>query len=174
MSVPFIGEVRTFGFTFAPRGWMDCDGSLLEIASYDALFTVIGTTYGGNGQTHFALPDLRFRVPIHAGEASPAGMRRLGEVGGAETVALHSTQVPLHDHDVRAGAGRDSRPRNRPGGTVWADSPVAAYAAVGDPLVDLVQTAVSVAGEGQPHNNMPPFLALRFCIAVEGVFPSRT
>ena len=170
MSEPFIAEIVMFAGTFAPRGWAFCNGQLLAIAQNQALFLILGTTFGGNGQTTFALPDLRSRVPIHAGGQAGPGLSNvnLGEVGGSETVTLLQTQMPQHSHGVAAsnGAAGASRPANNflaAGG---------AYASASDGTV-MNPAMIGVSGGGQPHENRQPYLGVNFMIALEGIFPSR-
>jgi microcystin-dependent protein len=169
MSEPFLAEVRIFGFNFPPRGWASCDGQILPINQNQSLYSLLGTTYGGDGRTSFALPDLRGRAPIHTGDGRSQGNR-----GGAEFVALTTSQMPAHNHTLRGSldgaSGLTSSPN--PGGNVLADSaPNEIYHAPSN-LVQLSPTAVSEVG-GQSHNNMQPYTVLHFCIALQGVFPSR-
>lgn len=171
MSEPFLGEIRTFGFTFAPRGWASCDGQLLPIAQHQALFALLGTTYGGDGRTTFALPDLRGRVAVHVGRGPGLSSYRQGERGGEEAVALTPEQLPSHTHDVRA---RDRRGRSRiPTGRFLARvTRGRLYAPDHDVL--LHPDTVTETGGGQPHPNLPPHLVLNVCIALQGIFPSRS
>ena len=168
MSEPFLGEIRMFGFNFAPRGWAFCNGQILPIAQNTALFSLLGTTYGGNGQTTFALPNLQGRVAIHFGQGAGLSNYDLGEVAGTETVTLTQNQLPAHGHAVNASNGdaTATRPANRfpAGGGAYADS------ADG---TTMSPTMVANAGGSQPHSNIQPFLALNFCIALSGIFPSR-
>ena len=173
---PLLGEIKMFGGNFEPRGWAFCNGQLLPIAQNTALFSLLGTTYGGNGQTTFALPDLRGRAPLHFGTGPGLTPKDLGELAGSENVTLIASQMPAHNHQLTAS--------NQPGGT---DDPtntvpakafdqnagnVNAYVATA-PNVAMNPTAMSVAGSSQPHDNMQPYLAVNFIIALEGVFPSR-
>lgn len=172
MSDPFIGEIRTFGFNFAPNGWATCDGQLLSIAQNQALFSILGTTYGGNGQTNFGLPDLRGRAPVHVG-SSPSGTVQLGELAGAETVTLLPQNLPAHGHNLMASA--DLVSATSPAGNVMGAKGrggVDVYAAASN-LTPLAGGAVGLAGGNQPHDNMQPSLAVNFCIALVGIFPSR-
>lgn len=168
MSEPFLGEIRMFGFNFAPRGWAFCNGQLLAIAQNTALFSLLGTTYGGNGQTTFALPNLQGRVPLHFGQGAGLSSYSLGQSAGTETVTLTQSQMPAHGHVVTANNGdaTASRPANRfpAGGGAYADS--------GDGTT-MNPTVVATTGGSQPHNNIQPYLALNFCIALVGIFPSR-
>jgi microcystin-dependent protein len=170
MSEPFLGEIRLFGFAFAPRGWAFCNGALLAINQNSALFSLLGTTYGGNGQTTFALPDLRSRVPIHWGQ-SPEGLYFQGQVAGTETVTLLQSQMPAHVHGVAVAHTTAS--------ATGVPSPSVILDALDDDQrfrtgADAVPMQ-SLAGTGgnQPHTNMQPFLVLNFAIATAGIFPSR-
>lgn len=157
-----------FGGNFAPVGWAFCNGGLVSIDEFNALFALIGTTYGGDGQNTFGLPDLRGRVPIHYGNRSGITYT-LGESGGAEAVALTTAQIPGHSHVVNVNA--DPGASTSPAGNVWAASPdVAAYGDAAD--TTLHPNAVAPAGANQAHDNMAPFLGINFIIALEGIFPS--
>lgn len=180
MSEPFIGEIKMFAGTFAPRGYMFCNGGLLSIASNTALFALIGTTYGGNGQTTFALPDLRGRLPIHQGQGSGLTSRTIGEVGGAETVTLTAGQIPAHNHALAATTNQGTAPS--PSASVVLARPVDSlsrpvlYTIPGTQTINqqaMASTAIGNAGSSQPHSNMMPTQAVNFIIAVEGIFPSR-
>jgi microcystin-dependent protein len=166
MSSPFLGEIRLVGFNFAPAGWAMCDGQLLSIAQNDALFALVGTTYGGDAVTTFALPDLRGRVPIHMGQGPGLSAHVLGEMGGRETVTLTSNQLPLHTHAVASAAGGNDS-------TASSDTPASggpdlyARSAGGAPSM-----TVMPVGGNQPHDNMAPFVAMNFVIALIGLFPS--
>jgi len=174
---PFIGQIQTFGFDFAPRGWAFCDGQLLPISENSALFSLLGTTYGGDGRTTFGLPDLRGRVPIHFGQGGGLTHRPLGSRGGAETTTLTVNQMPAHNHDifVEPGDGDTSSPT----GMVLAQALLSnrrdnQYAVLPEAAEDTLDLdAVSVVGGGQAHANMQPFLTINYCIALTGVFPSR-
>lgn len=172
MSEPFLGEIRHFAFNFAPRGWMACQGQMLSIAQNTALFSILGTTYGGNGQTTFALPNLAGRTPIQQGQGPGLSSYDLGEQLGAETVTLTAAQVPPHTHLVSAVAAVGTS--DAPAGNTLAQSSIRSdlYAAA-TPNTAMSSLAVNPAGGGLPHNNMPPFLAVGFCIATQGIFPSR-
>ena len=166
MAEPFLGEIRPFGFSFAPVGWATCDGQMLSIAQNTALFSLLGTTYGGDGRTTFALPDLRARVPTHKG----ADMA-LGERGGQESVTLTANEMASHEHSVNASAAAAAT--NALAGQVLAQSVNAtAYAAAAD-MAAMNPTDVQLAGGGQPHDNMQPFLTVNYCIALQGIYPSR-
>jgi microcystin-dependent protein len=167
MSSPFIGEIRMFGGNFAPVGWAFCNGALIPISENDALFNLIGTTYGGDGQTTFALPDLQSRVPVHVGPGFA-----LGQSGGTESVTLTTQQIPGHNHAPLDfdGAGNQQSPANG----VWASpSSGTIYSNVAPSLV-MAPTAVGSAGGSQPHDNMIPFLVVNFILSLFGIFPSQT
>lgn len=172
MAEPFIAEIRIFAGNFAPRGWALCDGQLLPIAQNAALFSLIGTTYGGDGRTTTALPDLRGRAPMHPGRGPGLTPRQLGQATGAPTVTLTEAQLPSHGHDQWAtGAAGD----DDPGPSVMparADG-AALYSADGQALVEAAEGAVSATGGGQAHANDQPWLGLNFIIALVGLFPSR-
>lgn len=179
MSSYFLGQIKMVGFTFAPRGFAFCSGQILSIAQNTALFSLLGTTYGGNGQTTFALPDLRGRTPV--GSASSVGgwqppVVTLGELAGTETVTLIQSNLPPHTHTANAStaAGNNRIPSNRSYATSTnTAAPIALYAPATGPLVSMAPQSVSGAGSNQPHQNMQPYTAINFCIALVGIFPSR-
>jgi microcystin-dependent protein len=165
MSEPFLAEIRIFGFNFAPRGWAMCDGQILPINQYQSLYSLLGTTYGGDGRTTFGLPDLRSRVPLHEGSGYD-----LGAKSGAENVALSAAQIPGHTHQLNAT--RNPPDAISPNGKVFAATGDDRYA----PATELVNTGSSAVADnagGQAHDNMQPSLVLNFCIALQGLFPSR-
>ena len=164
MSNPYIGEIRMFAGNFAPAGWAFCAGQVLAISQNDALFAIIGTTYGGDGVTTFNLPDLRSRVPMHQGTGFV-----IGQMAGEENVTLTTGQLPQHTHTAHADAGTGGQ--RSPAGNVWAAS--SAYAAGGSINTQLAAGALGNAGGSQPHDNMVPFLAINFIISLFGIFPSR-
>lgn len=164
MTVPFIGEIRLFAGNFAPVGWAFCEGQLLPINQYDTLFVLIGTIYGGDGQTTFALPDLRGRVPLHYGSGTT-----IGEKFGLESVALTSAQMPGHSHTALAGTASQVSP----GSAVFGQASDPLYAPA-PPTVGMDPGALGIAGGSQPHENRQPYLALNFIIATEGIFPSQS
>lgn len=173
MAEPFIGEIKMVGFNFAPRGYATCDGQLLPIAQNTALFSLLGTTYGGNGQTTFALPDLRGRVAIHQGTGAGLTPRQIGSNGGAETATLTTAQLPAHNHPLQAqSAAGNSRD---PGGNALAQEATAQTATYSATAPNVAMNAASVGntGTGQGHENMSPFLVVNFVIALEGIFPPR-
>lgn len=171
MSEPFIAEIRIFGFNFAPRGWAFCNGQFLPISQNTALFALLGTTYGGDGRTTFALPDLQSRAPMHRGSGPGLTPRSLGESAGADRVTLTPSQMPLHGHLMRTNSGNaDSQSAS---GTFLATEigPAQMYAPAG--AANMAGDAIGVSGGGQAHPNLQPFLAMNFCIALQGIFPSR-
>ncbi|HLX94815.1 MAG TPA: tail fiber protein [Verrucomicrobiae bacterium] len=178
MSNPYIGEIRIFAGIFAPVGWAFCDGSLQSISQYTALFQLIGTTYGGDGQTTFALPNLLGRLPLHQGTDSQGNRYVLGESGGAETVALGPTQIPVHAHGVQAssGSGSVNNPAYRidfPVNNVWANWTGSQYSDQ-PPNAQMNAGALTTAGSNLAHDNRMPYLAVNFIISLFGVFPSQT
>ncbi|MDQ6615277.1 MAG: tail fiber protein [Actinomycetota bacterium] len=170
MSEPFLGEIRVFGFNFAPQGWATCSGQILPISQNTALFSLLGTTYGGNGQTTFALPDLRGRAPLSFGQGPGLQNYDLGEVSGSESVTLTSGQLPTHAHNVVAHGGPASA--TRPGGAVPAQTSGPSYAAAPDGT-NMNAGMIGNAGSSQPFDNRQPFLVVNFCIALQGIYPSR-
>ena len=168
MAEPFLSEIRLFSFNFAPRNWAQCNGQLLPIQQNQALFALLGTTYGGNGQTTFGLPDLRGRVPIHFGAGYALGQR-----AGAEFHTLSAAELPQHLH-VASGTGA-SATTVAPGGALHAVAPSAVGTPFGPPTspVAMAAGAISATGGSQPHENRQPYLTLNFCIALQGIFPSR-
>lgn len=171
MSEPFIAEIRMFGGNFAPRGNAFCNGQILSIAQNTALFSLLGTTYGGNGTTTFALPDLQGRAPMNWGQGPGLTPRVLGEMSGTPSVTLLSTQMPLHNHGANASstAGAVADPNTSNYGSGGRGRP-AFYATLGSPVV---MQPTGISGGSQPHNNMQPYLAVSFIIALQGVFPAR-
>lgn len=169
MAEPFIGQLMLVPYNFVPRGWAACDGSLLSIAQNSALFSLLGTTYGGNGTTTFALPDLRGRAPVSQGQGPGLQPYTLGETGGAESVTLLAAQMPAHNHLVHAQTGdaNDGSPQNAlPAGQGSYQT--------GAPNATMNSGMIAPAGGSQPHENRPPFLALQWIIALQGIFPSRS
>jgi microcystin-dependent protein len=174
MSNPYIGEIRMFGGNFAPNGWAFCDGQLLPISEYDALFALLGTTYGGDGQTTFGLPNLQGRLPIHAGTGPGLSSYVLGQQGGVEQVTLTTLQLPAHTHAAAATTNPGSQAA--PGGAVWAASSGQALYATGTaPTVPMDPTAPAApAGGNLPHSNLMPYQCVNFIIALFGIFPSQS
>ena len=163
-SEPFLGQIQYFGFNFAPPGWARCDGQLLAINQNQSLFALLGTTYGGDGETTFGLPDMRGRVPVHQG----AG-RSVGDQGGTETETLTTAQMPSHNHTLR-GSSSPAAAVSPAGGVSANMGRVRGYNAI--PNVNMHANAILNAGGGQSHNNMPPFLVVNCLIALQGLFPS--
>ena len=172
MADPFVAEIRIFPFNFAPRGWAWCDGQLLPLSQNTALFSLLGTTYGGDGKSNFSLPDLQGRASMHPRQGPGLSLHDLGETGGSETVTLLESEIPAHSHAVQARdfSGNSAVPvgntlsRN----SFFHDNSPAA------PLVAMSPSALAPAGGNQPHNNMQPYLTFYFNIALQGVFPPRT
>lgn len=176
MGTPYVGEIRMFGFPRIPNGWHACDGTLLAIAEYDVLYNLIGTTYGGDGQTTFGLPDLRGRVPLHQGTGIGLTNRPLGQLGGAEDVTLTVQQMPAHTHPWLATQGTASAAT--PGNSVILASPATdtqyLSAITGYTAYPLAANTVSSAGGSQPHMNIMPTLTVNFCISLFGIYPSQS
>jgi microcystin-dependent protein len=175
MAQPFVGQITVYPYNFAPYGWLDCAGQLLPISQYSALFSLLGTTYGGNGTSTFALPDLQGRIPVGQGQLNGGGDYAMGEAAGAENVTLLVTNMPAHSHGLSVTEVNGST--NNPSGQVLAKAlhggiqgkiynPAA-------PDTPLAPTSVGTAGSSLPHNNIQPSLVLRYCIAMQGVFPTR-
>jgi len=175
MSDPFLGEIRIFPFNFAPRGWLMCNGQILPISQYTAVFSLLGTTYGGNGTSNFALPNFQGYFPIGQGQGPGLTQRVLGEQSGEPTVTLLTTQIPQHNHVVNCAATGGA---GNPSGAVFGaggrgkQPAYAAYAA--GSAKQMASSAVAQTGSSQPHDNMMPYLTLNFCIAMQGVYPSRS
>jgi microcystin-dependent protein len=173
MADPFVAEIRIFPFNFAPKGWAWCDGQLLPLSQNTALFSLLGTTYGGDGKSTFALPDLQGRAPMHPGQGSGLSLHDLGETGGSETVSLLESQIPAHAHTLMAYAA-DPADRFIPTGSSLCRSNNGQAWGPANSLVGLGPQALGPTGGDQPHNNMQPYLTFYFCIALQGVFPPRT
>lgn len=175
MSDPFVAEIRIFPFNFPPKGWAFCDGQLLPISQNTALFSLLGTTYGGDGKSTFALPDLQGSVPMQPGQGQGLSLRDLGEMSGVESITLLVSEIPVHTHQMRFHEV-DLAELNAPANNrVLANSAnTNAYQSVTNAnLVTMAPQALPPAGGGLPHNNMQPYLTLNFCIALQGVFPQR-
>jgi microcystin-dependent protein len=171
---PFVAEIRIFPFNFAPKGWAFCDGQILPLSQNTALFSLLGTTYGGDGKSNFALPNMQGNAPMHPGQGPGLSLHDLGETGGSDTVSLLESEIPSHSHALMASptAGLVKLPgptvalaRSRNGN---------AYQDTQGNLVNLNDNTIAPAGGDQPHNNMQPYLTLNFCIALQGVYPPRT
>jgi microcystin-dependent protein len=175
----FIGEIRIFASNFPPKGWAFCNGQILPIVQNTALFSLLGTTYGGDGKSTFALPNLQARFPMHAGQGPGLTPRTLGEEVGSAAVSLTSAQLPAHSHVMRAGGAAESTdpagrlpaaPPQPPAGTLQTNN---IYGGTGNPA-GMAASAIGATGGGQPHNNMQPYLALSFIIALQGIYPPRS
>ena len=173
MSEPFVGEIRMFAGNFAPRGWAYCDGQLLAISQNDALFSLFGTIYGGDGRSTFGLPDMRGRIPVHQGSGPGLTLRRIGEKRGAETVAVNHNQIPSHSHTPQGYATSHKADSIDPTAAIPASSSINPYSAE-VPDVDMADSAVNNTGGSQSHTNLMPFLCVHFIVALFGVYPSRT
>lgn len=171
MADPFVAEIRIFPFNFAPKGWAWCDGQLLPLSQNTALFSLLGTTYGGDGKSNFALPDLEGRAPMHPGQGPGLSLHDLGETGGSETVTLLESEIPAHAHAVAASEG-DGLERVPTAQMLATGIGISLYNAPGA-LAMLAPEALAPAGGDQPHNNMQPYLTFYFNIALQGVFPPR-
>jgi microcystin-dependent protein len=175
MADPFVAEIRIFPFNFAPKGWAWCDGQLMPLSQNTALFSLLGTTYGGNGKSNFALPDLQGSAPMHPGQGQGLSLYDLGQTGGSETVTLITSEIPAHTHFMQANtdfpanvqAPAPDRSLAQSTGGVAYDTPA------GSPLAQMAPAAVGVTGSSFPHNNMQPYLTFYFNIALQGVFPPR-
>ena len=175
MADPFVAEIRIFPFNFAPKGWAWCDGQLLPISQNTALFSLLGTTYGGDGKSNFALPDLQGRAPMHPGQGPGLSLHDLGETGGSETVSLLESEIPAHSHAMMAQNQPAQLPGPAPTQTFSRSSGGFAYkAAPYNQVVPFSLNMLAPAGGDQPHNNMMPYLTYYFNIALQGVFPPRT
>jgi microcystin-dependent protein len=170
MSEPFLAEVKMWGLSFAPRGWAFCNGQLLSIAQNTALFSLVGTTYGGDGRTNFGLPNLQGRLPMHPGSGPGLTPRQLGEKGGVSAVTLAEQQTPSHTHTL-SGSEEDGR-ENDPGGN--APGVGEQIYSTTAPTDTMSQDALALQGSGQSHTNQQPYLAINFCIALTGMYPSRS
>jgi microcystin-dependent protein len=177
MADPFVAEIRMFPFNFAPRGWAWCDGQLLPLSQNTALFSLLGTTYGGNGQSNFALPDLNGRFPMHPGQGPGLRLRDLGEQGGEESVTLLESEMPAHGHPLRAlpvSGSANSAEGRMLAIPRYGRAQERNYAAPNAAGITMLSPAgLTPAGGDQPHNNMPPYGTLYFAIALQGVFPPR-
>jgi microcystin-dependent protein len=168
---PFLGQIMMVGYTFCPRGWTEADGQLLPISSNSALFSLYGTTYGGDGRTTFALPDLRGRVPMHTGSGPGLSPRQMGQAGGTETNTLTAGNMPAHSHSLNALSANGTTPA--PGGNLIAGAGREVIYGSGTPDAQMSGNAIGSAGGGQAVNNLQPFQVVRYCVALQGIYPSR-
>lgn len=181
MSDQFVAEIRIFPFNFPPTGWAFCDGQILPISQNTALFSLLGTTYGGNGQSTFALPDLQGRSAKHPGQGPGLSLYDLGQIGGVESVTLLQSEMPFHIHQFgganAAGSGNDADSQT-PTGSIWSSAPAGRNGALqlyaATPTGAVNPNCMPPAGGSLPHNNLQPYLVLNFCIALQGIFPPRT
>ncbi|NOU96905.1 phage tail protein [Paenibacillus sp. LMG 31456] len=175
MADPFVGEIRMFTGNFVPKGWALCNGQLMSISQNTALFSLLGTNYGGDGKSTFALPDLQGRAPMHQGQGAGLTEHQVGEAGGQETVSLIASEIPAHKHELQYGVSTTSK--DSPSGALWTDvkghRPGQAYAS-GNSLTPMSAGAIQTTGNNAPHNNMQPYLAVTFIIALQGVYPPRS
>jgi len=174
MSDPFVAEIRIVGFNFAPRGWAFCDGQLLPLSQNTALFSLLGTTYGGDGQSNFALPNLQGSAPLQQGQGPGLSLYDLGQTGGSQAVTLITSQIPSHTHQARAvGGNNQTSPVNNAWSTLGSTrTPPPLYSDTQNTQMSPAATAAT--GGNLPHNNMPPYLCMNFIIALQGVYPPRT
>jgi microcystin-dependent protein len=170
---PFVAEIRIFPFNFAPKGWAFCDGQILPLSQNTALFSLLGTTYGGDGKSNFALPNMQGNAPMHPGQGPGLSLHDLGETGGSDTVSLLESEIPSHSHAITVSQA-DGGART-PATLLCAAGigGISLYAAPNN-LTNLADQTIAPAGGDQPHNNMQPYLTLNFCIALQGVYPPRT
>ena len=172
MADPFVAEIRILPFNFAPKGWAWCNGQLLPLSQNTALFSLLGTTYGGNGKSNFALPDLEGRAPMHPGQGPGLSLHDLGETGGSETVTLLESEMPFHNHGFMA-ANTPANSKTPTGNSISRGTANTYLPPAGVPLVAMSDQALAPTGGDQPHNNMQPYLTYFFSIALQGVFPPR-
>ena len=174
MSDPFVAEIRIFPFNFPPKGWAFCNGQLLPISQNTALFSLLGTTYGGDGKSTFALPDLQGSSPMQQGQSNTGTFFDLGQSGGSDTVTLLQTEIPSHNHAIQGNINPSNLATPSPKRSLSRASPGQAYTATLTNIAQFSQTSsIMLTGGGLPHNNMMPYLTLNFCIAMQGIFPSR-
>ncbi|HEY2830310.1 MAG TPA: tail fiber protein [Thermoanaerobaculia bacterium] len=169
---PFVAEIRIFPFNFAPKGWAFCDGQILPLSQNTALFSLLGTTYGGDGKSNFALPNMQGNAPMHPGQGPGLSLHDLGETGGSETVSLLESEIPSHSHGFNVST-QDALDSNATAELLAKGAAIGQYAVPGA-IVQMAPNALAPAGGDQPHNNLQPYLTLNFCIALQGVFPPRT
>lgn len=173
MAEPFVAEIRVFPFNFAPKGWALCNGQLLPLSQNTALFSLLGTTYGGDGKSNFALPDLQGRVPMHPGQGPGLSLHDLGEEGGSEAIVLLPSEMPAHGHRLRAAGDEANLQSATPTRVVGASVGPLGFGSTPPATVPMADRALTAAGGSQPHTNLQPSLVLHYCIALQGVFPPR-
>lgn len=173
MSSPFVAEIRMFACNFAPTGWAECNGQLLPISQNTALFSLLGTFYGGDGKSTFALPNLQGSAPMHQGQGSGLSERFLGETGGSDTVTVLTSEMPFHNHLVQGNFNLGDLFTPSPTTALANSDPGSAYSSAAANIVQMNFNATTPAGSSFPHNNLQPFLTVLFCIAMQGVFPPR-
>lgn len=171
---PFVAEIRIFPFNFAPKGWAFCDGQLLPLSQNTALFSLLGTYYGGNGQSNFALPNLQGAAPMFWGQGPGLSLHDLGETGGSDTVSLLESEIPSHSHALNCLPAPADSPTPQAASIARVIGATPYLPPAGAPLVAMAAAALPPAGGDQPHNNLQPYLTLNFCIALQGVYPPRT
>ena len=172
---PFLAEIRIFPFNFAPKGWAFCDGQILPLSQNTALFSLLGTTYGGDGKSNFALPNLQGNAPMHPGQGPGLSMHDLGETGGTSTVTLLESEMAAHNHSLMASTQPGEDPAPGPAEALARSVGASLYQSITNTnVVQLSPNTIGLSGSGQPHNNMQPYLTLNFCIALQGVYPPRT
>ncbi len=175
MSNPFVAEIRIFPFNFAPSGWAFCNGQILPLSQNTALFSLLGTTYGGDGKSNFALPNMQGNAPMHPGQGPGLSLHDLGETGGSDTVTLLESEIPSHSHGIMPFANQGTSQVPGPNVSFARARGVNAYSTVTNQgVVNMSSNTVAPAGGDQPHNNLMPYLTLNFCIALQGVYPPRT
>ena len=170
---PFVAEIRIFPFNFAPKGWAFCDGQILPLSQNTALFSLLGTTYGGDGKSNFALPNMQGNVPMHPGQGPGLSLHDLGETGGSDTVTLLESEIPSHSHGLNVSQS-DATDQSPVAEQFASGIAIGTYAVPGANLTQLSSSGIAPAGGDQPHNNLQPYLTLNFCIALQGVYPPRT
>ena len=174
MADPFVAEIRIYPFNFPPKGWAFCDGQILPLSQNTALFSLLGTTYGGDGKSNFALPNMQGNAPMHPGQGPGLSLHDLGETGGSDTVTLLESEIPAHPHALRAVADPGDVSLPQQGAVLAATTGATGYVAPTPALAPMSGHALTSAGGDQPHNNLQPYLTLNFCIALQGVYPPRT
>ena len=174
MADPFVAEIRIFPFNFPPKGWAFCDGQLLPLSQNTALFSLLGTTYGGDGKSNFALPNMQGNAPMHPGQGPGLSLHDLGETGGSETVTLLESEIPAHSHALMAQNAQGNRTNPATNSFARASSGTPYLPPAGAPLVSMSDQTLPPAGGDQPHNNLQPYLTFYFNIALQGVYPPRS